>query len=516
MSDILLIAWREFVQYIRTRGFLLTLFFIPAWLVLAGLVRDLAAETRAIRYFGVVDESGRYSDIIDRAFAIDRQQTEFQAFADWAMQNTDGVELARKAPSVSTLLQLDGTSPATLARFAEAGGVAGLMPIVRPLTPAGSPAYVPPIPLLRRIALPVDVATAARSHDRAALLPILNGERRFATPEGSAPLFALAIIPADFSADQPSLEYWCINQTDQTVLDFLRRALRDQLRLETAGHVGLDPTIIRRLLNPALTVQQFNPANTTGNGAVTKDDILRILLPFAIAILLLVAILSISSMLLMAVIEEKSSRVIELILASTSAQRLMAGKLLGAAGAAVILVGGWALGGGGTISLLYRLPPGGVIEALARAHALGELPGIALCFFCGLAIHTTIFLGVGAMARSFQEAQSYLGPLLFVLFAPVGFIAIVFSEPNGLIATLLSFSPVHAPFFLMIRLPNNPPVLSTTLAFIWMIVCTVGIVRLMVLGFVKNILRSEGSPGIGSFGHWLLRPWYLRPWRSKA
>ena len=151
------------------------------------------------------------------------------------------------------------------------------------------------------------------------------------------------------------------------------------------------------------------------------------------------------------------------------------------------------------MSLLSHSSPGEIAAALTRAHALGDLPAMALCFVCGLAIHATIFLGVGAMARSFQEAQSYLGPLLFLLFAPLGFVTFVYNEPNGMIATLLSFSPLHAPFFLMMRLPNNPPPISTALAFVWMIVSTLVILRLMVLGFVRHILpgeRASALPGL--------------------
>jgi ABC-2 type transport system permease protein len=169
----------------------------------------------------------------------------------------------------------------------------------------------------------------------------------------------------------------------------------------------------------------------------------------------------------------------------------MAGKLVGAGAAALLMMAGWILGGGGAASVLHLTSPAAVLVALARAHALGDLPAIAVCFVCGLAIHTMIVLGVGAMSRSFQEAQSYLGPLMFLLFAPIGLLFIVVKDPNGVIATLLSFSPLHAPFFLMIRLPHDPPLLTTVAAFLWMIACTIGIARLMARGFARHILSTD-------------------------
>jgi len=70
----------------------------------------------------------------------------------------------------------------------------------------------------------------------------------------------------------------------------------------------------------------------------------------------------------------------------------------------------------------------------------------------------------------------------------------VLKEPNGFVATLLSFSPLHAPFFLMVRLPQHPPLATTLLAFLWMLISTAGLVRLMVYGFARNILRTDRSP----------------------
>ncbi len=491
MSDVFIIARREFFQYIRTRGFILTLLFIPAWFVLGGLLQHVATHTKSLRYFAVVDETGRFVDAIDRALEVEAQRTAFEALTAWAGANVDGSLLERRAPEVVDLLNRDASDPSTIARFATAGGSAGLLSIIRPALRPGAAAFVSPVADLQRVELPPDLAAAAKDHDRVALRSALKGETTISTPAGPVTLFALAVIPTDFSVDAPWIEYWGENQNDTIVQNFLRRALLDELRLQTAARAGLDRAVVHKLLDTRVALQRFNPLNAAGNGVVTKGDILRVMLPFAVALLLLVAILSISSMLLMAVIEEKSSRVIEMILASTSPYRLMAGKLIGAAGAAIILMSGWVLGAGGAASLLAHSSPDEIMATLTRADALGDLPAIALCFICGLAIHTTIFLGVGAMARTFQEAQSYLGPLLFLLFAPLGFVSFVYNEPNGLIATLLSFSPLHAPFFLMMRLPNNPPPLSTALAFVWMVVSTIVILRLMVLGFVRHILPGE-------------------------
>ena len=89
MSDILIIARREFLQYIRTRGFLLTLFFIPAWFVLGGVFQHVATETKSLRYFAVVDETGRFTGALDLALTADAERASLRAFALWAEANVE-------------------------------------------------------------------------------------------------------------------------------------------------------------------------------------------------------------------------------------------------------------------------------------------------------------------------------------------------------------------------------------------------------------------------------------------
>jgi len=430
MNDILIIARRELLQYVRTRGFVLTLLFIPAWILLAGLLHGGSPETQPPRPFAVIDRAGGFTDAVDRSLVAGMSQA-----------------LTEKK------------------RFT-----------------------------LSRVQAPDDLVSAADAGDKRVLASYLRGQRPVFSGEGPVALFALAVIPKDFSAQHPEIDYWSANQTDPVVEEFLRHALADELKARALAKAGIDAKTLDSILATNVNVAHFDPAIAAPGGEVTALDRLRIQFPFVIAVLMLLAILSIASTLLMAVIEEKSSRVIEMILASISPGRLMAGKLIGAGGAAVIMMAGWTLGGSGAATIVSATTPLQTIEALAAAHALSDAPAMALCFICGLAIHTTVFLGVGATARSFQEAQSFLGPLMLLMFGPLGFLLTVLKEPNGFVATLLSFSPLHAPFFLMVRLPQHPPLATTLLAFLWMLISTAGLVRLMVYGFARNILRTDRSP----------------------
>jgi ABC-2 type transport system permease protein len=513
VKDVRLIAWREFLQYLRARGFLLTLLLVPLWIVVSALLHHLATAEEPTRVFAVVDDAGGFIPAIDRQLARERAAGDLRALATWAKANADMEALARASPAAVSLLQRDPDDAGALADFLAAGGTDALEPLVAAHLRPGASAFRRPRFHLRRIDVPAVIAAAARAHESATLLPVLHGEQPIAAPGGAAALFALVVLPAGFSLDRPGLDYWSENQTDPAVRSFLQRALIAELRSRTAQSAGLDPAIAKRLLEGSLDIRGFDPINRAAQGAVGDADVLRILFPYVVALLLLLSILSIASMLLIAVIEEKSSRIVEMILASVSPNRLMLGKLLGAAGAAMVMIAGWLLGGGGVASLFSAMSPASVLEILANARVFDDLPLILLCFACGLVTYTMIFLGLGAMARSFHEAQSFLGPLMFLLFAPIGFLVIVHNEPNGWLATLLSFSPFHAAFFLMIRLPRNPPPLATAIAFLWMLISTAGVAWVMARGFARNILRTEASEPLWSMLLARLRP---RPRRAPS
>ena len=67
-----------------------------------------------------------------------------------------------------------------------------------------------------------------------------------------------------------------------------------------------------------------------------------------------------------------------------------------------------------------------------------------------------MFLGLGSISNSMQEAQSLLTPLIFILMAPFFLIAPMMQDPNGALATTVGWIPLYTPFVMMVRLSTNP------------------------------------------------------------
>src|ERR1700719_4090440 len=113
MNAIFLIARREFLQYVRTRGFILTLLLVPGWVVVGGVLKHLFTHTDPVRYFAVVDESGHYTADIDRALAAEREQATLSSLAAWARDNVDLTAVATVHPDIAAILLGQDRDPAS-------------------------------------------------------------------------------------------------------------------------------------------------------------------------------------------------------------------------------------------------------------------------------------------------------------------------------------------------------------------------------------------------------------------
>jgi ABC-2 type transport system permease protein len=112
-------------------------------------------------------------------------------------------------------------------------------------------------------------------------------------------------------------------------------------------------------------------------------------------------------------------------------------------------------------------------------------------FFCAYSIFAMIFLAIGAISNSLQDAQSYLGPVMLLVFAPLPFMVMVFQNPNGLIASILTWIPIYTPYAVMMRAAADPPLGEIIGATCLMLVTAFILARVMGRIFRQGILQSS-------------------------
>ena len=96
-----------------------------------------------------------------------------------------------------------------------------------------------------------------------------------------------------------------------------------------------------------------------------------------------------------------------------------------------------------------------VAESLYVANLL-ILPFIAY-FALGYLMYGAIFLAIGSLCETIQEAQTLMTPMIFVLMMPMLLLIVVIQAPDAPLVRILSWVPLYTPFLMMIRLPSDPP-----------------------------------------------------------
>ncbi|MFP3944736.1 MAG: ABC transporter permease, partial [Alphaproteobacteria bacterium] len=184
---------------------------------------------------------------------------------------------------------------------------------------------------------------------------------------------------------------------------------------------------------------------------------------------------------------------VELLLSSVTPMQLMLGKLIGVAAIGLITVTAWTLGA------LFALgwgneatgDPGGLLAFLVSS---GLVPAFLAYFIPGYLMYAAVFLGVGSMCNSISDAQGYLGPLMAAMFVPLILIGVILVDPNGAVARVISWIPLYTPYFMMLRLGANPPLIDIVGSYILMLTTVAFLIWSMGRVFRHSILRTGQPP----------------------
>ncbi|MCR6645604.1 MAG: ABC transporter permease [Terricaulis sp.] len=135
---------------------------------------------------------------------------------------------------------------------------------------------------------------------------------------------------------------------------------------------------------------------------------------------------------------------------------MLAGKLLGVAFVSLTLFVFWGALGGGLLAVAADRAAESWLGQIASAFLD---PRLITAFFVGFVfgylIYGAIFLALGALCDSLQEAQTLLGPVALVLAVPMMLITPAIDNPNAPIIESASWVPLFTPFLLLVRAPSG-------------------------------------------------------------
>jgi ABC-2 type transport system permease protein len=214
-----------------------------------------------------------------------------------------------------------------------------------------------------------------------------------------------------------------------------------------AGQV--DPALQKRVAAPMNAEPRVISSGGKTQGEGGWGFVFTFVIPYMLSIFLVTTIFISSGYLLQSVAEEKESRVIEIVVSSVRPVELMAGKVagLGALGLTQVLV--WMISAagfsGGAVALLAVV---GTATIPARVLVLG-----VVYYLLGFTLYAILMAGIGALGATTQESQQLAGIFSFFAAIPYMISGFLFTNPNMLIARVLSFFPLTAPTMMMLRLP---------------------------------------------------------------
>jgi ABC-2 type transport system permease protein len=431
-SPVLLVARRDYFAYIGAWGFWLSLITGPLVIAVLTFGPLLLARAEPPRVLTILAERPGDAEIVAAAFTERARSDARDEIAAY---------LGATAPTVShdALAAFDAAPDRARAIAAARAIVAQRAPNLMRAMPNPSPRYQlidPPAP------------------DIDGLRPYLDGARTL--PDGRV-LFGALFLRRD-AAGAPRIEYWSTNLSHEEPSNIAHRAMRLAMQREALAGQGLDPGEADRLAGFSPQIVQFDPRPSAGHAQVTVRQRAPFWAALALAFILWSVVFSVANMLLSGVIEEKSNKILDTFLTSVSPLELLAGKLLGVAAVSATLFLFWGALGGFLLSTAAANLSNSMFGQIAAAFLEPRLIAAFLIgFVAGYLMYGAIFLALGSLCESLQEAQTLLGPVALVLAMPMMLIAPALDNPNAPIIEAASWVPLFTPFLLLIRAPTGLP-----------------------------------------------------------
>jgi ABC-type Na+ efflux pump permease subunit len=489
MRNILLVAMREYKQIASTRGFWVMLLVLPVVIGVTQVAGRFFRPQLNSAYV-LVDESGQFANTIEHRIDLNWNRADLGDLSAYVQR----WNAASARPDAVWAKGERWFTDAQVEQFMAEGGVTEAIKLIKPVLPKDAPNYeIDPQSYLRAdlpAGIPADKGAEAVGQ---ALAPFLKDE--ITTTTGDRPLALAVYIPADVGPTNP-VRMWTNGTPNSYLVDTVRSEIARVMRVRALEANGLTPEAAAAITNITVPLEVSAPPQ----GAGREQVMIRSALPLAMVYLLLVTVMVTGSMMLQGVIEERSNKLLESVLACIRPADLMYGKLVGLGAIGLTILGVWVGAAVGASLAVQGLVADIVRPSLAALDQPWMIFAMVYYFLAGYLIISMLYLAIGALSNSLQDAQSYLMPVIMIIMLPVVFMMVsVVTSPNGPFALILSWIPLYTPFAMLARLGSGVSMMEVlgTGAMLAVFVA----VEMYLLGrvFQASLLRTGQPPKLGGF-----------------
>lgn len=239
---------------------------------------------------------------------------------------------------------------------------------------------------------------------------------------------------------------------------------------------------------------ELTPYKVEKGGKVSKSDFIGTFLSSLVFIIvLMMTILSSGGMLIRSLVEEKSNRLIEILVSSCSSRELLGGKVIGLSLLGLLQVFVW-----GIFSTLL------VSNNIIPLEAFTNIIPMLVYFVMGYLFYSAIFVGIGSIVSTEQEAQMINGYLTLFLLIPIIFTVPAIENPDSIFVRVLSYIPFTTPTIMILRLNVSQIHLQEILiTFSILTAATIGSIIFASKIFKIGILSYGKMPRIKEIFQWM-------------
>lgn len=466
-----LIARRDFLGYIKTWGFWLTALGPFLGLIVGVLFPLVLSQSEPTRYATILDETGLHASNIEELLTTN---------------NTRELEYVLQSAARITIPQKDKEA---FNKVLDEQGVDAARELILETSPVM--AYILDLPDTKLVFISPPADTVEL------LKPYLTGTNKLTIENEAQTLDAVLHI---YRKDgETKADFWSTSPAKNELVNLANQYFANAASEAYMATGGLTRKDVLQARKDALSVNTFNPSKIVSDDegqTVTDKDRIPYFFAAAMALILWFAVFTGAYMLLMSMVEEKINKVLEMLLATTRFSEIFLGKLIGVAALTLASLLPWMILGGIGLFAATQFADGAIADGLAKAMSLEMLIFLPTFFILGYVFYGSIFIALGAMAESMQDASTLMTPMVLLLTACIMVVPIGIAYPDSPMLAAAAWFPFSAPFAAVIRLPSDPPLWETLGSMAVLIASSVFVIWGSARLFRHGVLSSGGMASV--------------------